>query len=199
LPNCGGLGVSEVATEQNIVRYADLFCHEIDFVEQGRTRALLVGEEKRFGFHSEQLDRVDLHIDHGRGRVVQQRALVDRLERRGGDARVAVALLAGLVELVDLFERYRNLILDALDRNQLTEPGYNGDRSHPHGLTRREIEVIHHVSYGRSSRQIADLLGLTERTVSGHRDAIYAKLGVATRTMAVAAAFRAGVLAGHAG
>jgi DNA-binding CsgD family transcriptional regulator len=31
--------------------------------------------------------------------------------------------------------------------------------------------------------------------VSGHRDAIYAKFGVATTTAAVAAAFRAGVLA----
>jgi DNA-binding CsgD family transcriptional regulator len=35
--------------------------------------------------------------------------------------------------------------------------------------------------------------------VSGHRDAIYAKFGVATRTSAVAAAFRAGVLAGSSG
>jgi DNA-binding CsgD family transcriptional regulator len=91
-----------------------------------------------------------------------------------------------------LFEGHRNLILDALDRNRLAEPGR---RSHPHGLTRREIEVLHHVSYGRSSRQIADLLGLSERTVSSHRDAIYAKFGVATTTSAVAAAFRAGVLA----
>jgi DNA-binding CsgD family transcriptional regulator len=191
--------VSQFASEQNIARYADLFCHETDFAEQGRTRALLVSEENRFGFHSEQLERVDLHIAHGRERVGQQRALVSRLERQGGDTRVAVALLAGLVELLDLFERHRNLILDALDRNRLAVPGHNGGRSHPHGLTRREIEVIHHVSYGRSSRQIADLLGLSERTVSGHRDVIYAKFGVATATSAVAAAFRAGVLAGCSG
>jgi DNA-binding CsgD family transcriptional regulator len=187
--------MSDFATEQSIDRYADLFCRETDCAEQRRTRALLVGEEKRFGFHSEQLDRADLHIDHVRERVVRQRALVDRLERRGGEARVAVALLAGFVELLDLFERYRNLILDALDRNRLAEPGGNGGRSQTHGLTRREIEVLHHVSYGRSSRQIADLLGLSERTVSGHRDAIYAKFGVATTTSAVAAAFRSGVLA----
>jgi DNA-binding CsgD family transcriptional regulator len=108
-------------------------------------------------------------------------------------------LLAALVELLDLFGRYRNLILDALDRNRLAEPGCHGGRSHPHGLTRREIEVLHHVSHGKSSRQIADLLGLSERTVSGHRDAIYAKFGVTTSTSAVAAAFRAGVLARHSG
>jgi DNA-binding CsgD family transcriptional regulator len=188
--------MSDFATGQNITQYVDLFCHETDFAEQGRTRMLLVGEETRFGFHSEQLDRVDLHIDHARERVVRQRALVARLERRGDDTRVAVALLAGLVEVLDLFARHRNLILDALDQNRLAEPGCHGGRSRPHGLTRREIEVIHHVSYGRSSREIADLLGLAERTVSGHRDAIYAKFGVATRTSAVAAAFRAGVLAG---
>jgi DNA-binding CsgD family transcriptional regulator len=191
--------MSDLAPEQNIARYADLFCHETDGAEQRRTRALLVGEENRLGFHTEQLDRVDRQIDHARERVVQQRALVDRHERRGGAARVAVALLASLVELLDLFERYRNLILDALDRNRLSEPGGHGGRSHPHGLTRREIEVLHHVSYGRSSRQIAGLLGLSERTVSGHRDAIYAKFGVTATTAAVAAAFRAGVLARHSG
>ncbi len=184
------------ASEQSIAGYATRFCDEPDAAEQNRMRVRLLGEERRLGFGLEQLDCADRQIGHVRELVARQRALVSRLEARGNDTRLDIATLASLLEMQDLFERYRNLILDELDRNRLSIPGHNGDRSQPHGLTRREIEVLHHVSFGRSSRHIADLLGLSERTVSEHRDAICAKFGVATSALAVAAGFRAGVLAG---
>lgn len=187
--------MSEPPTEQNIARYAQWFCDETGAAGQKHARALLLAEEKRFGSYSEHLDRVDCHIGQGRERIARQRTLVGQLESHGSDARVAVALLAALVELLDLFEKYRNAILDALDRGRLSEPGRYGAHSRSHGLTRREIEVLHHVSYGRSSRDIAGLLGLTERTVSAHREAICAKFGVTTAAAAVAAAIRADVLA----
>jgi DNA-binding CsgD family transcriptional regulator len=188
--------VRPFATEQSIAVYATRFCDEPDAAEQNRMRMRLLAEEKRLGFGLEQLECADRQLGKVRELVARERGLVGRLEGRGNDTRLAIATLAALLEMQDLFERYRNLILDALDENRLSMPGHNGERSQPHGLTRREIEVLHHVAYGRSSRHIADLLGLSERTVSEHRDAICSKLGVATSARAVAAGFRAGVLTG---
>jgi Response regulator len=45
-------------------------------------------------------------------------------------------------------------------------------------LTEREREVYSHVIRGRLNKQIADDLGITERTVKCHRQSITAKLGV---------------------
>jgi FixJ family two-component response regulator len=45
-------------------------------------------------------------------------------------------------------------------------------------LTEREREVYSHVIRGRLNKQIADDLGITERTVKCHRQSITTKLGV---------------------
>jgi DNA-binding NarL/FixJ family response regulator len=55
-------------------------------------------------------------------------------------------------------------------------------------LTRREIEVLTLVADGLSNRAIADRLHLTEGTVKSHLARSYPKLGVDSRTAAVAAA-----------
>jgi FixJ family two-component response regulator len=45
-------------------------------------------------------------------------------------------------------------------------------------LTAREREVLEHVVHGRMNKQIAAVLGIHERTVKLHRNAITTKLGV---------------------
>ena len=45
-------------------------------------------------------------------------------------------------------------------------------------LSERELEVLGHVVQGRLNKQIADALGIHERTVKLHRTAITTKLGV---------------------
>jgi DNA-binding NarL/FixJ family response regulator len=59
------------------------------------------------------------------------------------------------------------------------------------GLGRREAEVMNRVARGETNEVIADRLAISERTVEKHLANVYGKLGVATRTSAVAAAFRA--------
>ncbi len=54
------------------------------------------------------------------------------------------------------------------------------------GLTPREIDVIEWVAKGKTNRDIAEILGMSPRTVNKHLEHIYAKLGVETRTAAVA-------------
>jgi DNA-binding NarL/FixJ family response regulator len=58
-----------------------------------------------------------------------------------------------------------------------------------HGLTAREAEVLRLVAAGRSNRQIAAELVISEHTVARHMQNIFAKLGVSSRTAASAFAF----------
>ena len=55
-------------------------------------------------------------------------------------------------------------------------------------LTCREREVLQWLSGGKTDRDIADILGISPRTVHKHLQRIYEKLGVETRTAAVARA-----------
>ncbi len=51
-------------------------------------------------------------------------------------------------------------------------------------ITGREAEVLFWLSRGKSSRDIGEILNLSHRTVTKHREGIYAKLGVENRTAA---------------
>ncbi|WIG57455.1 MAG: DNA-binding response regulator (narL) [Ktedonobacterales bacterium] len=49
------------------------------------------------------------------------------------------------------------------------------------GLSEREVEVLRLLARGQSKKQIAELLFITEKTVSHHTQHIYTKIGVSTR------------------
>jgi ATP/maltotriose-dependent transcriptional regulator MalT len=53
-----------------------------------------------------------------------------------------------------------------------------------HGLTGRELEVLRLIARGRSNREIASALVISERTVARHVQNIFAKLGVSSRASA---------------
>jgi DNA-binding NarL/FixJ family response regulator len=55
-------------------------------------------------------------------------------------------------------------------------------------LTPREAEVLSWLAKGKTNRDIGDILGMSPRTVNKHLEHIFEKLGVETRTAAVAAA-----------
>jgi DNA-binding response OmpR family regulator/DNA-binding CsgD family transcriptional regulator len=59
------------------------------------------------------------------------------------------------------------------------------------GLTTREGEVLSWLAKGKTNRDIAQILGLSPRTVDKHLEQIYAKLGVENRTAAAAIATNA--------
>lgn len=58
-------------------------------------------------------------------------------------------------------------------------------------LTKRETEVLLWLARGKSNRDIAQILNISYRTIDKHLEQIYPKLGVETRTSAVAMAIRA--------
>jgi len=60
-------------------------------------------------------------------------------------------------------------------------------------LTAREREVLRELAHGRSNREIARALTLSEKTVKTHVSAVLSKLGVADRTQAALYAVRTGL------
>jgi DNA-binding CsgD family transcriptional regulator len=58
-----------------------------------------------------------------------------------------------------------------------------------HGLTAREAEVLRLVAAGKTNREVATELFISEHTAARHLQNIFAKLGVSSRTAASAFAF----------
>ncbi|MFE6630253.1 ATP-binding protein [Streptomyces rochei] len=81
--------------------------------------------------------------------------------------------------------------LDDLVRR--ARPADTGDRATQ--LTAREQEVLRLLARGRSNRQIGEELFITAKTASVHVSNILAKLEAASRTEAVAVAYRQGLIA----
>jgi HD-GYP domain-containing protein (c-di-GMP phosphodiesterase class II) len=67
----------------------------------------------------------------------------------------------------------------------LTRPPSAPRRELPAGLTEREVQVLQLIARGRTNRQVADQLGLSNKTVGHHVEHIYNKIGVSTRAAAV--------------
>ena len=63
-----------------------------------------------------------------------------------------------------------------------------------HGLTAREVEVLRLVTDGLSDREVAAALFIGQGTVRSHLTNIFGKLGVGSRTAAIAAARRLGIV-----
>jgi DNA-binding NarL/FixJ family response regulator len=61
-------------------------------------------------------------------------------------------------------------------------------------LTTREVEVLELIAQGLSNKEIADRLGIAEKTVRIHSSSILAKMGVADRTQAAIAAIQRGLV-----
>jgi DNA-binding NarL/FixJ family response regulator len=78
------------------------------------------------------------------------------------------------------------VIFDLVSRGEASPGGGPRPESGRDALTEREREVMGFISRGRSNRDIAEQLVISEKTVKNHIRAIYDKLGVASRAEAMA-------------
>jgi len=102
-------------------------------------------------------------------------------ELSGALQAAAGGLLAGSPGLMeDLLVSRQNA---SLELGELVEP-----------LTARELEVLQQMAQGMANKQVALQLGISEHTVKFHLTSIYTKLGVSSRTEAVNAGMRRGLL-----
>ena len=74
------------------------------------------------------------------------------------------------------------------------QEGAPGDRGEWPRLTSRELEVLALIAYGRTNRQIAQTLVVSEKTVKNHVTSILRKLRLNDRTQAAVWAIRSGLV-----
>jgi two-component system NarL family response regulator len=61
-------------------------------------------------------------------------------------------------------------------------------------VTPRELSTLRHMAEGKSNKEIANTLGISERTVKTHLGHLFEKLGVTSRTEALKVANRRGLI-----
>ena len=109
----------------------------------------------------------------GTARALLGLGIVRRRQRKKRGAQEAIQLA------LDGFEKLEAATWVAKARNEL---GRIGGRQREVGLTAAERRVASLVAEGRTNREVAAALFLTERTIASHLSHIYAKLGVRSRT-----------------
>ena len=116
-------------------------------------------------------------------------------ERAGPEDRLtaaqlgAHALLPKNATLAELMVSIRHALA-----NPEGEPGILS-RQARHELTPRQREVLSLIVEGLDNREIADRLGISERTARAHVSAVLERLGASNRTQAAVAAVQRGILA----
>jgi DNA-binding CsgD family transcriptional regulator len=164
------------------------------------SRAAGPGDPDRWAAAAEAWEALGYPWQAGYARWRQAEALL----ARGAPRPAAAAALAGARALAGrLGARQLTAEIDALARRariELDRPGGQAPddqatdgratATEELGLTPREREVLALVAEGRTNRQIAEALFISDKTASVHVSNILAKLGVANRGEAAAVAHR---------
>jgi DNA-binding CsgD family transcriptional regulator len=179
----------EELNEWKILRYAPSDARGLDHIRGALALRLERVDEAeawyRTGLQWAQRERCPVEA----GRCLQGMAEVAGRRRRKGEA------LRLLDEASVLFEAHgAKLYLDRANaaRDALMASARGPIRPlspvHPHGLSQRQLEVLRLVAQGKTNREIAAELVLSERTVQRHIADIYAKIGARNRAEATAIA-----------
>jgi non-specific serine/threonine protein kinase len=118
--------------------------------------------------------------------------LVADLRRRLGDERYRVAWTEGRALTPEMALAEATATAGPRDGTERGGPRRHG-RADGSGLTGREFQVLRLLTEGRANAEIAEALSISERTVENHVRHLLAKLGVASRSAAVAYAIRQGL------
>jgi DNA-binding NarL/FixJ family response regulator len=105
------------------------------------------------------------------GYLIHGRFMPEQLEQAVRDVNSGASVLAPSVV---------TMVFDALRK------GPDEVHEGPHSLTEREREIANLLSQGRSNKDIARDLFISEKTVKNHINHVYAKLGVTNRAEAIA-------------
>lgn len=114
----------------------------------------------------------------------------DRPWRAAISAESASAHIRGEAQLGRFDPEISQLVTESL--NPRSTAGQR--KGHRASLSKRELEVLRHVSYGASNKETARVLGLSPSTVRTHVESIFRKLDCSTRAAATLKASTLGLL-----
>jgi DNA-binding CsgD family transcriptional regulator len=143
-------------------------CRGLLAASEGRVDAALAAYEEALEWHS----RVELPLERGRTLLALGATL--RRAKRRREAR------ATLEEALAVFERIGAALWAERARAELKR--ISGRAPAPGALTPAEERVAALVAEGKTNREVAAALFLSERTVEGHLSRVFAKLGIRHRT-----------------
>lgn len=112
------------------------------------------------------------------------------IPKRAAPEELVTAIRAASLNEVYLYPSMAKLLVkDFLKHDPSTKAEQAFD-----GLTQREQEVLAYLAEGASNDEIADVLSISPKTVSRHRENIMAKLNLHSRTELVKYAIRKGII-----
>ena len=133
-------------------------------------------------------------------RATDEKARIIVLTTFDGDEDIYRAIQAGAKGYL-LKDVSREALMDSIRRVHAGETSVPfhliaklTDRVSGETLSKREIEVLKLMAQGKSNKEIASALFISEGTVKSHGKAIFAKMNVISRTEAVASATRRGLI-----
>jgi DNA-binding CsgD family transcriptional regulator len=116
------------------------------------------------------------------------------LELARGGSGSAMRARTSLAEALEVFKAYGNKPQVQRIRTRMRDlprqPGEKPEQPTPAGLSRRELDVLRLLAQGRSNREIAEALALSEKTIANHVTNILNKIGMDNRAAAAAFAVR---------
>ena len=129
-----------------------------------------------------------LAAEHPNVRVAMLSAVDDRHVIESSFRRGAHGYIRKTVNPFDLPAAIRQIVDDTVIHRPLS-PHKGGSVRQVSGLSEKEAAVLAELSQGRSNKEIAGRLWLSEQTVKFHLRNIYRKLGITSRTEALRYAY----------
>ncbi|GAC1354027.1 MAG: hypothetical protein NVSMB38_31350 [Ktedonobacteraceae bacterium] len=149
-------------------------------------------EEAKLGAQQRQAPSVLWRIHRSLGTVYHLLQREDQAQREFAAARHLIQELAMTIDDTSLHERFLHSALDLLPKEKPPLPREVAKQAFG-GLTPREREVVTLIAQGKTSREIADLLVVSERTAEVHVSNILGKLGFTSRAQIAAWAVEKGL------
>ncbi len=150
-------------------------------------------EDAKLGAEQRQAPSILWRIHRSLGQVYHLLKREEQAQREWSQARDIIAKLAATIDETALREHFLRTALASfpqakpLSHEQLTSSKYGG-------LSAREREVAALVAQGKSNREIAASLVVSERTAEAHVSNILGKLGFSTRAQIAAWAVEKGLI-----
>ena len=112
--------VAQFVSSLNLSRFAARHRVERDPITRSSLSSLLLEEANNLAFNLGQLGSLQREVIEGKARIAIQIAFVETLTANGQDVRWAESVLSNLIEVQKTIEQYRQVIVDATDRNHNT-------------------------------------------------------------------------------